>query len=96
MFADLPSQIAAAATYLALKTTGHQPWTAELQHYADYTERGLLPVVRELLAYCRETGVAQSVGPGAAWRAGDVLAYGRSAAGAVLLQCDHAPRPTPF
>ena len=45
----LPSTIAAAATYLALKTMGQQqPWTAELQQHSCYNETAIMPCVRDL------------------------------------------------
>lgn len=50
MLKYLPSTIAAAATYLALKTMGQQPWTAELAQHSCYTEAALLPAVRDINA----------------------------------------------
>ena len=48
MLKYLPSTIAAAATYLSLKTMGQTPWTPELLQHACYTEAAILPCVREL------------------------------------------------
>jgi hypothetical protein len=50
MLKYLPSTIAAAATDLALKTMGQQPWTPELQQHACYTEAAVLPCVRDMNA----------------------------------------------
>ena len=50
MLKFLPSTIAAACTYLALKTMGQTPWTSELQTHASYTEQAILPCVREVNA----------------------------------------------
>jgi len=50
MLKYLPSTIAAAATYLALKTMGQNPWTAELQQHSCYTEAAILPCVRDMNA----------------------------------------------
>jgi len=48
MLKYLPSTIAAAATYLALKTMGQQPWTPELLQHACYAEAAILPCVRDM------------------------------------------------
>ena len=37
-----PSIICASAVYLALKTCGHTPWTADLERHSTYTEADLL------------------------------------------------------
>jgi len=50
MLKYLPSTIAAASTYLALKTIGQQPWTPELLQHACYTEAAILPCVRDINA----------------------------------------------
>ena len=50
MLKYLPSTIAAASTYLALKTMGQQSWTPELQQHACYTEAAILPCVRDINA----------------------------------------------
>jgi transcription initiation factor TFIIIB Brf1 subunit/transcription initiation factor TFIIB len=50
MLKYLPSTIAAAATYLALKTMGNTPWTPELTQHACYTEAAILPCVRDINA----------------------------------------------
>jgi cyclin B len=48
MLKYLPSTIAAASTYLALKTMGQQPWTSELMQHACYTEAAIMPCVRDI------------------------------------------------
>ncbi|KOO29302.1 hypothetical protein Ctob_005047 [Chrysochromulina tobinii] len=48
MLKYLPSQIAAAATYLSLKTMGANPWSSELQQHTCYTEAAILPCVRDM------------------------------------------------
>ena len=49
MLKYLPSTIAAASVYLALKTMGQQqPWTAELQQHACYNEAAIMPAVRDI------------------------------------------------
>jgi len=50
MLKFLPSTIAAAAVYLALKTMGQQPWNEDLTRHACYTEGNLYPCVRDLHA----------------------------------------------
>jgi len=50
MLQYLPSTIAASAIYLALKTMGQTPWTAELKQHACYTEAALVPCVRDMNA----------------------------------------------
>ena len=42
MLKYLPSTICASAVYLALKTCGHTPWTADLERHSTYTEADLL------------------------------------------------------
>ncbi|XP_034761693.2 G2/mitotic-specific cyclin-B1-like isoform X2 [Acipenser ruthenus] len=43
-----PSQIAAAAFALALKVLDFGEWTPTLQHYMNYTERSLIPVMQHI------------------------------------------------
>ena len=50
MLKYLPSTIAAASTYLALKTMGQQAWTPELVQHACYTEAAIMPCVRDINA----------------------------------------------
>lgn len=50
MLKYLPSVIAAASIYLALKTMGQQPWTPELLQHACYTEQAIMPCVRDINA----------------------------------------------
>ncbi|KAL3922220.1 MAG: hypothetical protein SGPRY_004637, partial [Prymnesium sp.] len=50
MLQYLPSTIAASAVYLALKTMGQTPWTAELKQHSCYTEAALLPCARDMHA----------------------------------------------
>ena len=47
MLKYLPSEIAAAATYLALKTMGQQPWNQDLAKHA-HPEDKILPCVRDM------------------------------------------------
>ena len=42
MLKYLPSTICASAVYLALKTCGHTPWTADLERHSTYKEADLL------------------------------------------------------
>ena len=42
MLKYLPSTTCASAVYLALKTCGHTPWTADLERHSTYTEADLL------------------------------------------------------
>jgi cyclin B len=46
----LPSQLAAAAVYIARRTVGRNGWSPTLLHYADYCEEELIPVARAILA----------------------------------------------
>ena len=50
MLKYLPSTIAAASTYLSLKTMGQAPWTSELQSQSCYSESAILPCVRDINA----------------------------------------------
>ena len=50
MLKYLPSTIAAAATYLALKTMGQTAWTNELAQHSTYSEAQILPCVRDIHA----------------------------------------------
>lgn len=46
----LPSQLAAAAVYIARRTVGRNGWSPTLLHYADYCEEEVAPVARAILA----------------------------------------------
>jgi hypothetical protein len=46
----LPSQLAAAAVYIARRTVGRNGWSATMVKYADYFEEEIIPVARALLA----------------------------------------------
>jgi cyclin B len=46
----LPSQLAAAAVYIARRTVGRNGWSPTLLHYAEYCEEELIPVARAILA----------------------------------------------
>ncbi|KAL7523974.1 hypothetical protein ACHAXR_001715, partial [Thalassiosira sp. AJA248-18] len=51
----LPSQLAAAAVFIARKTVGRDPWSPTLLKYAQYHEEDVLPVARAVVAvktYC--------------------------------------------
>ena len=51
----LPSQLAAAAIFVARKTVGKNAWSRTLQHYTQYREEEVLPVARAIVAvktYC--------------------------------------------
>jgi len=51
----LPSQLAAAAIFIARKTVGRNPWSPTLLEYARYREEEVLPVVRAVMTmkiYC--------------------------------------------
>ena len=48
MLKYLPSTICASAVYLALKTCGHTPWTADLEKHSTYTEADLQACVRDI------------------------------------------------
>lgn len=50
MLKYVPSLIAAAATYLALKTMGQNPWTSELLQHAAYSEAAIMPCVKDMNA----------------------------------------------
>ena len=50
MLKYLPSTIAAAATYLSLKTMGQTAWTPELMQHSCYNEGQILPCVRDMHA----------------------------------------------
>ena len=56
MLKYLPSTIAAASVYLALKTMGQTPWTPELVQHACYTEAAILPCVRDINALHKNAG----------------------------------------
>lgn len=45
----LPSQLAAAAVFIARRTVGRNGWSPTLLHYACYCEEELLPVARAIL-----------------------------------------------
>jgi cyclin B len=46
----LPSQLAAAAVYIARRTVGRNSWSPTLLKYADYCEEDITPIARALLA----------------------------------------------
>lgn len=46
----LPSQLAAAAVYIARRTVGRNSWSPTLLKYADYREEDVTPVARAVLA----------------------------------------------
>ncbi len=46
----LPSQLAAAAVYIARKCVGRHPWSPTLLRYAGYLEEDVVPVARAILA----------------------------------------------
>ena len=48
MLKYLPSTTCASAVYLALKTCGHTPWTADLEKHSTYTEADLQACVRDI------------------------------------------------
>ena len=50
MLKYLPSTIAAAATYLSLKTMGQTAWTPELMQHSCYNESQINPCVRDIHA----------------------------------------------
>ena len=50
MLKYLPSTIAAAAVYLALKTNGQPAWNSDLTQHACYSESALQPCVRDMHA----------------------------------------------
>lgn len=45
----LPSQIAAAAVFIARRTIGRHSWSPTLLKYAHYTEEEVAPVARAIL-----------------------------------------------
>lgn len=46
----LPSQLAAAAVFIARRTVGRNGWSPTLLNYADYCEEEIIPVARAILA----------------------------------------------
>ena len=46
----LPSQLAAAAVYIARRTVGRNSWSPTLLKYADYCEEEITPIARAVLA----------------------------------------------
>ena len=46
----LPSQLAAAAVFVARKIAGREPWTPTLEKYTEYREDEVLPVARAVVA----------------------------------------------
>ena len=46
----LPSQLAAAAVFIARRTVGCTSWSPTLLHYANYREEEVAPVARAILA----------------------------------------------
>lgn len=46
----LPSQLAAAAVFIARRTVGRNGWSATMVKYADYFEEEIIPVARAILA----------------------------------------------
>ena len=46
----LPSQLAAAAVYIARKCVGRNPWSPTLLKYAVYLEEDIIPIARAILA----------------------------------------------
>jgi len=46
----LPSQLAAAAVYVARKCVGRNPWSPTLLRYAGYLEEDIVPIARAVLA----------------------------------------------
>jgi transcription initiation factor TFIIIB Brf1 subunit/transcription initiation factor TFIIB len=46
----LPSQLAAAAVFIARRTVGRNSWSPTLLKYADYHEEDIAPVARAVLA----------------------------------------------
>ena len=49
MLSFLPSQLAAAAVFLARHASGRNPWSPTLLKYSDYTEEDVVPIARALL-----------------------------------------------
>lgn len=50
MLKYLPSQLAAAAVFIARHHTERRNWSPTLQHYTQYTEEEIKPIAREVLA----------------------------------------------
>lgn len=46
----LPSQLAAAAVFIARRTVGRNSWSPTLLKYANYCEEDIIPVARAVLA----------------------------------------------
>jgi len=46
----LPSQLAAAAVFIARRTVGRNGWSPTLLHYAEYCEEEITPVAKAILA----------------------------------------------
>jgi len=46
----LPSQLAAAAVFIARRTVGRNSWSPTLLRYAGYREEDIAPIAREVLA----------------------------------------------
>jgi len=46
----LPSQLAAAAVFVARRTVGRNGWSPTLLHYSDYCEEELIPIARAVVA----------------------------------------------
>jgi len=46
----LPSQLAAAAVFIARRTVGRNGWSPTLLHYAGYLEEDIVPVAKAILA----------------------------------------------
>ena len=50
MISYLPSQLAAAAVFIARGTVGRNAWSPTLLKYAQYREEDIIPVARAVLA----------------------------------------------
>jgi Cyclin, C-terminal domain len=46
----LPSQLAAAAVFIARRSVGRNSWSPTLLKYADYCEHEVIPIARAILA----------------------------------------------
>jgi cyclin B len=46
----LPSELAAAAIFIARRTVGRNCWSPTLREYADYTEEHVAPIARAVLS----------------------------------------------
>lgn len=46
----LPSQLAAAAVFIARRTVGRNAWSPTLLRYAEYCEEEIIPIARAILA----------------------------------------------